>query len=1071
MSYVELHARSAFSFLDGASLPEQLVERASLVGLQTLALTDLDDLGGAVRFAEAARAEGVRPIFGAELSVAHAGVVAPLVLLCEDRRGWANLCAMISDARLAPDGERAAADGLALERGSPRVSLERLAEGASGLVCLSGAREGLLEQVADPRALAGELASIFDARFYLEVTDHELFEDVRRVRDQLALADALALPWVVTGDVRHASPHDRPLQDALVCLKHQTTLEDAGDRLFPNDARHLRGPAERLHTWRSTPAGVLRTLEVAERCRFSLLDDLAPALPSFPLPDGVDDADALLAQLAREGFRRRYAHPTDAHHHQLRHELDVIRRLGLAGYFLIVHDVVAFARHRDILVQGRGSAANSVVCYCLGITAVDPVGLELLFERFLSEGRGEPPDIDLDIAHRDREEVLQYVYERYGRRHAAMVCNTITWRGKSAVRDAARVLGLPVAVGDALAGQVGHAVPSDAVDPSSRGGSGGGGARAETNAFGEARAAADLLVQGGLERAGLDPRDPRIRALVRLVRGLEGLPRHRGIHVGGFVLTGGELTRVVPVEPAAMHGRTVIQWDKDDLGPVGLVKIDLLGLGILTLLSDALHFLRETSGGQSPVELHSLPPDDAATFAMIQAADTVGVFQIESRAQMNVLPRTRPERFYDLVVQVALIRPGPIQGDMVHPYLRRRRGEEPITYLHPSLEPVLRRTLGVPLFQEQGMKLAITCAGFTPAQADALRRAMGRKRSRSQMARMSVELMQGMEARGIPARVAERIVKQLAAFASYGFPESHAASFALLVYASAYLKRHHAAAFFAAILDAQPMGFYGIGTLIADARRHGVEVRRPDVNHSDWGSVLEARDARDAQNGEPALRLGLRLVSGLGASARDRLEAAFAHRPFEDVERFAAVTGFGRRALTQLARAGAFDSLAGHRRRALWDVLRVTRKRGGPLDAVPEAEPGEPPLEPPDERSRVLDDYAAYGGTVESHPIAFLAERRSRANMPTLAGLRAHPEGPVRVVGLVISRQRPMTAKGFVFLALEDETGIANVVVRPDLYARRRDVLVQASALVVEGQLERRHDVVNVLAEAFRRVS
>ncbi|MBJ70473.1 MAG: error-prone DNA polymerase, partial [Sandaracinus sp.] len=799
--YAELHARSAFSFLDGASTPEALARRAAEVGLDTLALTDLDDLGGAVRFAEACAREGVRPLAGAELSLAAGGAV---VLLCEDARGWAHLCQLVTRARRAP------ADPDAPPRGLPSVDLDTLAAHARGLVCLSGGRDGPLEatETGDPAPLAGALADIFGDAFYVEVHDHALLEDVARVERSLALAAHLGRPWVVAADARHAAPHDKPIHDALVCLAHRCTLDEAGDRLFPNDARHLRGPATVARAWRDAPAGVLRTLEVAERCDFALLRDLRPSLPRFPLPAGTPDADAHLAALCEEGFRRRYAHPTERHRAQLRRELALIRRLGLAGYFLIVHDIVRFARSRNVLVQGRGSAANSVVCYCLGVTAVDPIGLELLFERFLSDGRGEPPDIDLDIAHRDREQVLAYVYERYDRDHAAMVCETITARGKTAVRDAARVLGLPPEVAGALARQVGHAVPSDATSDTAftRGG------------------AADVLAEGGIERAGLDPRDPRMGALLRVVRGLEGLPRHRGIHVGGFVLTGEPLSSVVPIEPAAMEGRTIIQWDKDDLGPVGLVKIDLLGLGMLTLLSDALDRVRARG---VPLDLHTIPADDPETYALIQRADTVGVFQVESRAQMNVLPRTRPERFYDLVVQVALIRPGPIQGDMVHPYLRRRRGQEPVSYLHPMLEPVLRRTLGVPLFQEQGMKVAITAAGFSPAQADALRRAMGRKRDRHTMARLSLELMQGMEKSGIEASVAERIVKQLAAFASYGFPESHAASFALLVYASAYLKAHHAPEFYAALLDAQPMGFYPVGSILADAKRRGVALRRP----------------------------------------------------------------------------------------------------------------------------------------------------------------------------------------------------------------------------------------------------
>ncbi len=1030
--YVELHARSAFSFLDGASTPEQLARRAVEVGLDTLALTDLDDVGGSVRFAEACRREGLRPIFGAEVTLDRGGT---LVLLCESLKGWESLTRLITDARREA-------------RGWPQTSLDRLAQ-TRGLVCLSGGRGGAVERSNDPYALAGTLHEIFGDAFYLEASDHALVEDVARTCRLLDLAKRLGVPWLVSSDVRHAAPQDKPIHDALVCLKHRVSLDEAGDRLFPNDARHLHAPSSVHRRWQGNPAGVLRTLEVAERCRFRLLDDLRPRLPRFPLPEGVADGDALLETLARKGFRRRYPRPTDIHEAQLRRELDLIRDLGLAGYFLIVHDIVRFASERDILVQGRGSAANSVVCYCLGITAVDPIGFDLLFERFLSEGRGEPPDIDIDIAHHDREDVLQYVYDRYGRDHAAMVCETITWRGKSTVRDAARALGFPPQLGDALARQVGHTIPGDAP--------------ADKNAM-EVRGAANLLAQGGLERAGLDPRDVRSRALLRLVRGMEGLPRHRGIHVGGFVLTGQALSQVVAIEPAAMKGRTVIQWDKDDLGPVGLVKIDLLGLGMLTMLSEALRRVRKGRG--VPLELHTIPPDDPDTFTMIQRANTVGVFQIESRAQMNMLPRTRPERFFDLVVQVALIRPGPIQGDMVHPYLRRRRGDEPVSYLHPTLTPVLRRTLGVPLFQEQGMKVAITTAGFSPAQADALRRAMGRKRDQGEMTRIAHELLQGMERNGITRDVAESIVKQLAAFASYGFPESHAASFALLVYASAYLKRHYAPEFFVALLNAQPMGYYPVGTILGDARRFGVELRGPDINASSWESTLE-----ETSNGPHpfALRLGLGRVRGLGKGTRAQLVEAQRQRPFSSIGDLIGASGLERRSLLALARAGAFDALYGDRRRALWEALRVTRPRGGPLDR-PALDLHPAPLAPPTPAEETLSDYATLGGSPRTHPIAFLARRRERAGMPTLAGLHRWPAGPVRVVGLVNSRQRPATAKGFVFLSIEDETGMANVVVSPRVFACYRDILSHSPVLYVEGVLEREQGTLNILAAVFKPV-
>ena len=1034
--YVELHAHSAFSFFDGSATPEALVQRAAELGLSSLALTDRDELGGVVRFAEACVEANITPLFGAEVSLEGSGVV---LLLAQDVEGYRNLSSLITRARSQT------------ERGRPSVELHDLEPHHRGLVCLSGGRSGGVEQLhvrhGERRSLelAGQLAEIFAGAFYLEVNDHGLSEDVRRTQHTLRLAQRLALPWVVTSDVRHARAEDRAVYDALTCIAHQTTLPEAGDKLFPSDARRLHSAREMRALFRHAPEGCARTLEVAERCRFRLIEELRPGLPCFPLPQGVKDGDALLRSLAEEGLRRRYTKPKARHRAQMEHELTTIRRLGLAGYFLIVHDIVRFARSEGVLVQGRGSAANSVVCYCLGVTSVDPIGLELLFERFLSEGRSEPPDIDLDIAHQRREEILQYVYERYGRDHAAMVAETITYRAKSAVRDAARVVGLPVSIGDRLAKEVGHRVASDV--PSEG-----------------ARSAAERLAAGGLAAAGLDPRDTRVAAMLRIVHGLEGLPRHRSIHVGGFVLTAEPLGSVVPIEPASMPGRTVIQWDKDDLAPVGLVKIDLLGLGMLSLLQRAFDRARETRGVE--LALHTLPADDPETYAMIRRADTVGCFQIESRAQMSALPRNAPERFYDLVVQVALIRPGPIQGEMVHPYLERRRGREAVTYLHPVLEPVLKRTLGVPLFQEQGMRVAVVAAGFTPAQADELRRAMGHRRSSERMETLARELTCGMESRGIAPETAARIVKQLAAFASYGFPESHAASFALLVYASAYLKRHFAPEFYAALLDAQPMGFYSVGSIVADAKRHQVEVRPPDVALGAWEATLEPTPK--GAHGH-ALRLGLGLITNLGAQTRDALEAARDERAFVSIEDFARRSRLPRHLLEALARAGALDSLlpeteARDRRRALWEVLRVAHAPAGPLDRRP---PDQAPLAlpAPSAMEQTAFDYASYGASTRHHPMEHLRQRCQRAGMPTFAEVQARQAGPLRVTGLVTSRQRPGTAKGFVFLALEDETGMLNVIVRPDLFARRRDVITDHPVLVIAGKLERRDDVVNLLAE------
>ncbi|MDF1506023.1 error-prone DNA polymerase, partial [Roseisolibacter sp. H3M3-2] len=848
---------------------------------------------------------------------------------------------------------------------------------------------------AGARAALGPLRDAFDGRVAVECWDHGLPEERALVAGLRPLARAAGVPWVVTNDVRYAEPAGRVAHDVLCALRHGRPLDAMGTRLPPNGEWYLKGPAAVARRWRHAPEGVRASVAIAERCAFRVAH-LEPTLPAFPLPPGVD-ADAYLAELVETGARARWGPPEDgrrtpAHDRQLAHELAVVRRMGLAGYFLIVWDIVRFARREGILCQGRGSAANSAVCYCLGITAVDPVAMELLFERFLSEERREAPDIDLDFAHRERERVIQYVYEKYGRDHAAMVCEQITWRGRSAVRDAARALGFSVAQADALSAfsdrfsaratadalRAGTAEASDAAAVRAASGAMVRGTEATTRARAvKEEAKAPRRIHAGYEpagnpsaragqygavdarrsalgapwqdphaaqtpeerrnpttalhatapaapedtvlaRAGLDARDPRVRALADVVDGLHQLPRHRSIHVGGFVLTAEPLCTVVPVEPASMPGRTVVQWEKDDLDPVRLVKIDLLGLGMLTVLQDCLKSLRATRG--VAMDLADFDLKDPDVYEMLCRADTVGVFQVESRAQMNTLPRLQPRCFYDLVVEVALIRPGPIQGDMVHPYLRRRAKLEEVTYPHPSVEHVLKRTLGVPLFQEQGMQVAIAAAGFTPGEADALRRAMGHKRSRERMAEICERMVAGMRGNGIPEETALRIYNQINAFADYGFPESHAASFALLVYASAYLKYHYAPEFLCALLNAQPMGFYAPGTLIEDAKRHGVRVLPVDVTRSAFDSTLEPHDSdecsalgarrsaspRDDVSAErrapsgteaPAVRLGLRLVRGLGSRARAELEAARVAGPFRSVAALAARMGLDRLAL------------------------------------------------------------------------------------------------------------------------------------------------------------------------------
>lgn len=1020
LTWVELHARSAFSWLRGASTPERMAARANELGSSTMALTDRDDVGGVIRFAEACGP--LRPIVGAEVSLGPGCVV----LLCENEKGWSNLTQMITRAR---------ANGpLGLEHVLPE-----------GLICLTGGREGTLERSADRAGTLSALRERFEGRCFVEVSDHQAAGDVDRVRAMIELAESAGLPWVVTGDACYASRADKPTHDVLTCLRHECTLDEAGSRLFTNDARHLVGPVEMARRWDRRPEGIVQSLAIAERCGFRILEHLHPSLPAFSLPDREVDVDEWVEHHAFRGLQERYGRPSDRHVAQLRRELSLVRRLGLAGYFAIVHDIVRFARHRNILVQGRGSAANSVLCYCLGITAVDPIGLDLLFERFLSESRSEPPDIDIDIAHHDRETVIQYVYQRFGRRHAAMVCTTVNWRAKTAVRDAARVLGLSTEVGDRLARQVGHLVPSDA---------------ASDRAFTDGKSASEVLREKGLEQAGVDARSPRIAALLHVVDGLEGLPKHRATHCGGFVMTHAPLDHVVPVQASNTPGRSIVQWDKYDLQPLGMVKLDLLGLGILTVLRDAFDSIRKHRGHE--VGLDALPVGDPDTYSMIREADTIGVFQVESRTQMGVLTQTRPDSFFDLAVQVALVQPGPIQGNMVRPYLRRRAGLEPVRFLHPDLEPTLASTLGIPIFQEQVMKVAVTMAGFTPSQADELRRAMGARSENPAMREMARALRIGMAERGIEADTAERIVGQLAAFAHHGFPQSHAASFASLVYASAYLKRHYPVETTCALLNAQPMGFYGEGTIIMDARRRGVRILAPDINASDWTHRVEEREARFA------VRLGLGLIRGLGPRAEASFRRGLDERPFRNVEHVADATGFRREVLRRLARAGALDSLVGDRRQALWEVMRLARRRRGPFD-LPSKDPHVAPLRPPNEVESTLSDFASMRISVP-HPMALLRRRRASEGLPSLDAVRGLPEGPIRVAGMLASAQRPATAGGFVFMAIEDETGLADVIVDPATFEQAYPVMIGSPILYIDGTLRKEAMGSRIVARRFERM-
>jgi error-prone DNA polymerase len=1174
--YVELHTASAFSFLQGASLPEALVERAAALGYPALALLDRDGVYGAPRFHKAARAANIRPIIGAELTIRNSELTTKnverkqshrpssqfsvsssqfflLPVLCESADGYRNLCKLITRMKLrAPKGEGA-------------LTLEELDGCTAGLVALAG------RAVLDGRrhgvgGLLDRLVGIFGRDgVYVELQRHFHRDEERDNEALVSLASAFRVPTLATNGVRFDTPAARPLFDVLTCIHHHTDLATAGRRLAPNAERYLKAPADMASLFSDHPGAVARTGELADRLQYTMAD-LGYRFPDYPVPPGETQA-SFLRHITDAGARERYRPYHDRARAQIARELDLIEKLQLAGYFLIVWDIVNFCRQHDILVQGRGSAANSAVCYSLGITAVDPVGMDLLFERFLSEERGEWPDIDLDLPSGDRrEQVIQHIYKKYGSLGAAMTANVITYRGRSAAREVGKALGFDPTQVDRLAKVM--------------------------NNF-EFKDPGDSLPQQ-MSAVGLDLNTSRVALFARLWREMQDLPRHLGQHSGGMVICQGQLDACVPLENASMPGRVVVQWDKDDCADMGIVKVDLLGLGMMAVLQDSLALvngvktaadtsfdkLRMSAHGE-PVEPCASPisavkpqlldlahlPQDPAVYKMLCEADTIGVFQVESRAQMATLPRLKPKEFYDLVVQVAIIRPGPIVGQMVHPYLNRRAGREEVVYTHPSLEPILKRTLGVPLFQEQLLRIAMVAAGFTGGQAEDLRRAMGFKRSEKRMKQIEVQLREGMARKGITGDAAQQIITSIASFALYGFPESHAASFALLAYASAYLKLHYPAAFYTALLNNQPMGFYHPSTLVKDAQRRGVRFHPVDVQISNWECTVEP---------DGAIRLGLRYVNGLreqvgtaiatrrsaslsGERADNRSAESLALHPacpkcgcddesmlepvdaskwfcnncshdwtprhraprFRSIDELVARTGLRRDELVTLADVGALNAFGYDRRSALWQAERAIRPSGElfqeegtaedssfdrlrmsahgellePFDgvrisahgelvdrmsahgelvepwasassAVSSDREAECPLKPMTEAERLVADYAGMGLTAGRHPMALRRDELAMRGILRATDLQAARQGRrVRVAGMVITRQRPGTAKGFVFLTLEDETGIANIIVRPDLFARDRLVIVEEPFLIVDGVLQNQDGVTSVRAE------
>ena len=1041
--YVELHSRSAFSFLEGASIPEELVAVCANLGMPAMALLDRDGVYGSPRFHLAAKKARIKAHIGAEVTCAafsplrHRGGFR-LPLLVASRAGYQNLCRLITKMKLRVGQKEGAS-----------ASSSDFIEHAGGLICLTGGEEGpmaaALTQDGPQAAFEAvkRLTEIFgQPNVYVELQRHFHREEEYRNRVAIEIAEALHLPLLATNGVNYAAPRERKLADAFTALQHHRTLATAGRLLARNAERYLKTPAAMRVLFADFPDAIANTVELSSRLEFTL-NDLGYEFPRYPVPEG-ESMMSFLRERAWEGWQSRYGH-ADAElkkraRRQIERELSLIENLKLAGYFLIVWDLVDFCHKENILVQGRGSAANSAVCYSLGITAVDPISMELLFERFLSEERGEWPDIDLDLPSGDeRERVIQHVYKKYGQRGAAMTANVITYRNRMAAREMGKVMGFDPETLKRISAAV---------------------------ATWEFKDENDALDRRLLD-AGLDLTHPRIRQYFELCLAVQDLPRHLGQHSGGMVICEGRLDSIVPLEPASMPGRVVVQWDKEDCADMRIIKVDLLGLGMMAALKDSLELIHDHY--KEEVDLAHLPANDPVVYSTLQKADTVGMFQVESRAQMACLPRLKPKKFYDIVVQVAIIRPGPIVGNMVNPFLKRRQGREDVSYPHPSLETVLIRTLGVPLFQEQLLRMAMITANFTGGEAEELRRAMGFKRSEARMKPIEEKLRAGMTRNGIVGETQEQIIQSITSFALYGFPESHAASFALIAYASAYLKCHYLAAFTAALLNNQPMGFYHPSTIVKDAQRHGLKMLPMDVTRSDWKCTLEP----SAISHQPSVRLGLKYSRGLREPAGQALVRERSLAPFASIQDLARrVPELRKDELTTLAEIGALNAAASgvrdiqlHRRDALWQVERAVRWSGPLLDELPEIE-GESPLAAMTREERLVADFRATGLTVGPHPMQYRRAEMKRMGIYSASDLAHLPNGRrLRIGGCVIARQRPGTAKGMMFLSLEDETGIANAIVAPDLLQKNRMLLISERFLMVEGILQNQDNVIHIRAE------